>query len=160
MNFSSHQERLLQQFEATLAKPKLALIDGFRPALNSASQLFKTSYFDFWLRMLDEVHPREIPMTKFGYSEAKSTILGLRSQDRNEVVRGLACACERLLTYSNINTDCDMQSTYHFYFNIREACVYKVSELGLVSGCEPEDNKDSRIAKLSEVSTEPDELYA
>lgn len=159
MNFSSHQEKLLEHIKIALTKSKKELVNEFRPILSSANKLYKTDRFTFWLKALGEIELEELPITNFGHREAECTVMTLRSSNRNIVMSELDLACIRLFTYSHESIDCNMQSTFHFYFNVKDMCVYKISELGIIDGKAPDDIADSRVAKLSEIPVTLDELY-
>ncbi|MDP5152071.1 hypothetical protein [Rheinheimera baltica] len=85
MNFSSHQNNLIDKIELALGKDKKSLINDFKPILNQAKSLYKTSEFDFWLKTIGEVNLDELPVTIYGHNEAVGVCGYLRNEDKNRI---------------------------------------------------------------------------
>lgn len=160
MNFSSHQNNLIDKIELALGKDKESLINDFKPILSTAKSLYKTSEFDFWLKTIGEVALNELPVTIYGHKEAIGVCEYLRNKDKNRVKASIVYICESLFTYSHEDENCELSGIYHFYYSNAEQCVFKESEMGMLAGIEVVEPNSFRIANVSELSVNSGELYA
>ena len=160
MHFSTHQNILISAIKRSLLLNKARLITEFKEILTSASKLFKTDQYEFWLNTLECVAVNEIPITKLGHNEAVNIAENLQHQDRNVQARSIYGICENLFTYSNENEMCAFQSDFHFYCLKETGAVFKLSELGELQGVESVSPNSYRIAYTSELRFSADELYS
>ncbi len=159
MNFSTHIKNLVKVIEHALELNKSEMIDEFRTILKTANSLLKTDRFDFWLKQIDETNISEIPMTKFGLSEAKSHLPFDRKCSRTNLEGAIDFICESLFTYCNDDDMCSFQGDYHYYVHLPTGKVYKESVLGSCTLDETiTSSSDIRIAKVSELDISPQEL--
>ena len=159
MNFSSHQQLLLQKIEDALNKPKNALVSDFGFILDQARSLYKTDEYDFWLDTIENSELNELPITCYGHGEAARQLKDLFGSNRHSAKSGIAYISEKLFTYSNCDDFCEMQSQFHFYFSVSKNAIYKVSELGTTQGIEVNEIGQSRIAYTSEINASANEFY-
>ena len=160
MNFSSHQNNLIEKIENALSKRKVDLVNDFKPILSQAKSLYKTDDFDFWLKTLGETDIDQLPMTNCGHREAVSASKWLRKEDKNRVKGTILYICESLFTYSHDNESCELQGIFHFYYSTSENCIFKESEMGILEGISDVEPGSFRIAKVAELNIQVGELYA
>ena len=160
MNFSSHQKNLIERVELALRKDKKSLINDFKPILNQAKTLYKTSEFDFWLKTIGETDLDELPVTVYGHNEAVGSSKYIRGEDKNRVKGSLLYICEALFTYSHEDENCELAGIYHFYYSNDEQCIFKESEMGMFEGIKAIEPNSFRIAYVSELNVKKTELYA
>ncbi len=159
MNFSSHIKNLVTAIEHALEQSKASMVEEFRPILKIANSLLQTNRFDFWLKQIDEVDISEIPMTKFGLSEAKSHLPVDSKCSRIELKGTIDFICESIFTYCNDDDMCSLQGDYHYYVHLPTGKVYKESVLGSSTlDVVIASSSDIRIAKISELKIPPPEL--
>ncbi len=160
MNFSSHIKKLVTAIEQALEQSsKVSIVEEFRPILKTTNSLLKTDRFDFWLRQIEEIDISEIPMTKFGLSEAKSRLPVDSKCSRIDLKGAIDFICENLFTYCNDDDICSLQGDYHYYVHLPTGKVYKESLLGSSTLDEViTSSSDIRIAKISELNISPQEL--
>lgn len=160
MNFNSHKQKLIDSIEIALGKSKGEIIQGFKPILSSAKGLFNSSQYDFWLVQLGTIPIDEIPMTYYGLESAQRSLGRLENYNRNELESAISYICEVLFTYSNEEDMCELQSDYHYYYYIPEKRVFKESTLGMTDlNVQNVNSDDIRIAKVSELTFNPERLY-
>lgn len=152
MNFSSHQNQLVSELTEALKEPKPVLVEKFKEVLAKASELYKTQDYEFWTQTLENIELEELPITKYGHSNAISSLNRISRADKNTVQSAISNICESLFTYSSEEEMCVMQSDYHFYFCLETNSIYKQSELGMVEGIESCGKGKRRIALVSELS--------
>ena len=160
MNFSTHVQNLITSISQCLTQDKAGIVYGFRPILSKANSLYKTNRFDFWLRQIGQTNLDEIPMTKFGVNEAKSSCLSLVKQlGQNNIEDTIDYICEDIFTYCRDDDMCNMQGIFHYYYHLLAGIVFKESELGSSTLGAFESKRDEiRIAWVSELSIYPQEL--
>ncbi len=159
MNFSSHQNRLIENIELALKKSKNSMVNDFKPILSQAKSLYKTTDFDFWLKTIGEVESDELPITKYGHNEAVGVCQYLRKEDKNRVKNSILYICESLFTYSHEDENCELAGIYHFYYSCTERHIFKESEMGMLAGIEAVEPNSFRIAYTSELNIQKSELY-
>ena len=159
MNFSSHQNNLIQKIELALGKSKKAMVNDFRSILNQANSLYKTRDFDFWLKTIGETDSDELPVTNYGHNEALGTCKYLRKEDKNRVKRLILYICEALFTYSHEDENCELFGIYHFYYSLTNCCIFKESEMGILEGIESVPSGSFRIAYVSQLGIQKTEFY-
>ena len=159
MNFSSHQNSLIEKIELALSKSKKAMVNDFKPILNQAKSLYKTNEFDFWLKTIGETESDELPVTNYGYSEALGSCKYLRKEDKNRVKSSILYICEALFTYSHEDENCELAGIYHFYYSVTDCCIFKESEMGMLEGIESVQPDSFRIAYVSQLDIQESELY-
>lgn len=159
MNFSSYQNNLIEKIELALSKNKKAMINDFKLILNQAKSLYKTNDFDFWLKTIGETEFNELPVTKYGHSEALGRCKYLRGEDRNEVKKSILYICESLFTYSHEDENCKLSGIYHFYYSLTDFCIFKESDMGTLEGVETVHPNSFRIAYVSQLDIQKLELY-
>ena len=159
MNFSSHQKELLESIEVALSKGKLEMCSAFIKILQAASSLYHTKDYDFWIQQIQDTPVEEIPVTRYGHQNAGIAIKNLKKENRHQVQAGIVSISEGLFTYSNENDICPAQSDYHFYYDLRNETIYKESELGFLEGVEHGAEVRRRIARVSELQINAEELY-
>ncbi len=160
MNFSSHQNKLIEAVAIALDKNSSELIDDFKQILSTAKKLYRTESFNFWLSEIGR-HPKsELPITVYGHRIAVSNLKWLRKSKQNNVPGVLNGICHNLFTYFNDDDMCHMQSDYHYYFSTKGNCVYKESDMGWIEGLDIKPQKgEYRIALKSELKVSSDEYY-
>ena len=160
MNFNSHKQKLIDSIKITLGKPKGEIIQGFKPILSSAKDLFNSNQYDFWLVQLGTIPIDEIPMTFYGLESAQRSLGRLENYTRNELESAISNICEQLFTYSNEEDMCDFQSDNHYYYYMPGKRVFKESTLGMTNLNVQNVNRDDiRIAKVSELAFNPERFY-
>jgi len=158
MNFSSHQNKLIESIEIALRKDKLGIIGDFKSILSQAKKLYKTDALDFWMTEIGSHSVAELAMTKYGHKVATSSIKHLKHANRNTVASSLSSICESLFTYCNDDDMCILQGDYHYYYSLDENTVYKHSELGIIEGLSNHDKESKcRVALKSELSVNDSE---
>ncbi|TDF35466.1 hypothetical protein EYS14_18785 [Alteromonadaceae bacterium M269] len=160
MNFSSHQNNLIEKIENALSKSKVDLINDFKPILSQARSLYKTNDFDFWLRTLGETEVDQVPVTNYGHKDAVRASNKLRKEDKNGVKGIVLYICESLFAYSQEEKNCNLQGTFHFYYSTSEECIFKISDAGTIEGISKVLRGAYRIAYTSELNINEDELHA
>lgn len=159
MNFSSHQNSLIEKIELALSKSKKAMINDFKPILNQAKSLYKTTEFDFWLKTIGETESGELPVTNYGHGEALGSCKYLRKEDKNRVKSSILYICEALFTYSHEDESCELAGIYHFYYSLTDCCIFKESEMGMLEGIGSVQPDSFRIAYVSQLDIQESELY-
>ena len=159
MNFSSHQNQIISEITEALKEQKPVLVEKFQEVLAKASELYKTRDYEFWLQTLENTELEQLPITKYGYSNAKYSLSHLSKADKNTAQSTISNICECLFTYSSEEEMCIMQSDFHFYFCHETNSIYKQSELGIVEGIESCGKGKRRIAFVSELSVENSAEY-
>lgn len=159
MKFRSYQNKLIEDIGVALKKDKIGVINDFKSILSNASKLFKTDRYDFWLSQLGKIPAEDIPMTKYGFDSAICKYGNSGNANRNELESILLSLCEALFTYSSVNEVCELQSDYHFYYDLSNGVLFKESELGMVEPADVFIEKGRyRIALKSELNADADEF--
>lgn len=159
MKFNSHKNKLIENIGIALKKDKEGIINDFKFILSDATNLLKTEQYAFWISQIGKFPIEEIPMTKYGYESACSTYRGMGEIDRNILADTLTSLCESLFTYSHEDEVCEMQSDFHFYYDLTHDVVFKESELGVIEPADITIVKDQyRIAFKSEIGAEDNEF--
>jgi hypothetical protein len=159
MNFITHKQRLIDSIKIILVKPKADIIQGIKPILTNAKNLFKSKQYDFWLKQLGTIPIEEIPITHYGLDAAKRSLKNTDNLTRNSLDSTIIYICEKLFSYCSEEDMCAMQSDYHYYYYIPESRVFKVSTLGMSDLNIPNVRMDEiRIAKISELNINREEL--
>ena len=159
MNFSSHQRKLIEDIDIALRKDSLGLINDFISILSTAATLYKTERFDIWRSELGRHQASEIPITKYGHSNACALLLSVETADKNLVCSKIYSICECLFTYSNKHEICEMQSDFHYYYDTEKSRVFKESELGIIDPDTKFSIEGYRIALKSELKALEVEFY-
>ena len=159
MNFSSHQNQIISEITGALKEQKPVLVEKFKTVLAKASELYKTQDYEFWAQTLENTELEQLPITKYGHSNAKYLLNHLSKADKNKVQCTISNICECLFTYSSEEETCIMQSDFHFYFCHETNSIYKQSELGIVEGAESCGKGKRRIAFVSELNVENSAEY-
>ena len=152
MNFSSHQNQIISEINEALKEQKPLIVEKFKEILAKASELYKTQDYEFWTQTLDNTELEQLPVTKYGHSNAIHSLRHLSKIDKNTIQRTISKVCECLFTYSSEEEMCIMQSDFHFYFCYETNSIYKQSELGMVEGIEFCGKGKRRIAYVSELN--------
>ena len=159
MKFNSYKNKLIESISVALKKNKVGVINDFKAILSNATKLLKTNQYDFWLSQLGRYPAEEIPMTKYGFNSACSTFNNMGNIDRNKLASILSSLCLSLFTYSNENESCEMQSDFHFYYDLENGTLFKESELGVVVPADIQIEKGKlRIALKSELEADENEF--
>ena len=159
MNFSNHQKELIGSVRSALVQDKRGLCSAFISILKNAGSFYQTKDFEFWIQQIQETPEEEIPVTIYGHQNASQKVENLVKENRQRVQAGIVSISKDLFTYSNENSICPAQSEYHYYYDQKSETVYKESELGFLDGVEYGSEICSRIARVSELNMNPDELY-
>ena len=159
MNFSSHQRELISSVGNALVHDKRELCAGFINILQKAESLYQTKDYEFWIQQIQETPVEELPVTIYGHQKACHTVENFKKENRHRVQAGIVSISEDLFTYSNKDDICPAQSDYHFYYDQKNETVYKESELGFLEGVEYGAEICRRIARVSELHMNADELY-
>jgi len=160
MNFSSHQNKLIESVVTALNKDKYGIICDFKLLLSNARRLYKTESLDFWLSELGKYPANEIAMTKYGHSMVVSHLKWLKEAGRNGVPGVIENMSELLFTYCNDHEMCQMQGDFHYYFSIEDGIIYKESEMGCIEPNIPRPTSGKyRVAFISELNVPENELY-
>ena len=97
--------------------------------------------------------------------QPRSMAMSLRARhmsesDRNQIQLEILGLCEALFTYSNEHGMCEMQSDFHFYYDLKKGNVFKVSEIDVIEPkMEHPEKGEYRIALKSEIKANENEFY-
>ena len=141
-----------------MTQNKVDLIEKFKIILGKCKSIFKSNCYDFWLAQLGSIPYIEIPITKFGLSEATRLTLSLSDSNQHSCKDGILDICENLFTYSHSEDTCPFQTQYHYYFLISDSKVFKESKMGITNL--KKDNiytSNIRIATISEIKADSSE---
>lgn len=157
MKFSTNVQHIRQNLRAALAGDKAAALAGLRQALTDGAALLKTGDLTFWIDQFDVVETEDFLTTAYAVRNI-SRVLARAPADlsRRRLASDLEMAAEHLLTYTTDDDFCEMQSHYHWYYDLDGGFAYKESELGDFHV--PDGKKisgDRRVAKRGDMAVEP-----
>lgn len=151
MTFRKRLEIIREKLQCSFSLKRRALLVQLEEILEASIELLKVEEFKYWLELLRGIELEEIPITKYGVSNALALVQSLEL-NRESFKRKLPRIAENLITFQVEDDLCERQGQYYYYFDTSTKSVFQESEMGCLR---PEnitvDRESIRLARKSDL---------